>query len=225
MPQVALTTIRERVRQMCDLPAFDTESPVTAAAVLDFITSAAALLAALVKERAAELYFTTTADGTTQVGIPTVSLPQNLSELFRISWEKSASESLGLEIANVDEFIAYPNAWGGQRPKYRIVGQAVEFFPTPDAAYTLKFYYSTGLYPTAIGDQLALRDGWDQWIVAQTAIFCRTRQGKDASEFERALAALTDTVKRGLRRDRAGVRQVRDVRGTSDRLPRHGRWW
>lgn len=223
MHSVAVETIQERIRQLCDLPVFAADTNPTSAAILDLIAASTVLLAGLVKERSDELYFVNSDTFSTQGGLPFVSLPTDSHDIIRVSWQKSASEDIDLDIADSSEFVAYPSAWGGVRPKYRIIGQTIEFFPTPDAAYDVKIYYSTGLYVTSTEQSISVRDGWDQWIVYQTAILVRTRLKQDFSEFAMLLDALTERVQRQLRRDKHGIRQVRDLR--SQRTPKHGRWW
>lgn len=221
MPTVLVSTIQERVRQLCDLPPYTTDSPITSAAILDFVATSTTMLAGLVKERSSELYFVAPVDLTTQKNVATIALPQNFGALIRLAWLKSSAEELELEIASADEFRAYPKAWT-VAPRYRLIGETLEFFPTPDAAYTVRLYHSTGLYVTAANQSLVLRDAWDQWIVLQTAVLVRARQQRDASDFAAALAKLESALGPQMARDRFGVRRVRDLRGIRVRLPI---WW
>lgn len=228
MPSVSLTTIRERVRQICDLPPFTSSSSVTDAAVLDFIRTAVALLAGIVKERSGELYFVQSTDIATANGVATLPLPTNFDHLIRIAWIKSAQEEIQLELASSDEFEAYPNRWGAVRPRYRLVGQNIELYPTPDAVYTIRVYHSTGLYPTLVSDSIVCRDGWDQWVTLQTAVLVRSRQQKDASDIAIMLGKCEQDVRAELKRDRFGLRQIRDHRGLyahAARSLRTGRWY
>lgn len=224
---IAISTIQERVRQLCDLPAFTTDTPITSAAILDFAKLACTLLAGVVRERSSELLLGGSTQLTTSTGISLVSLsPIEAEDIIRISWLKSPSEEIPLRIADSDRMQAYPAAWSGAEILYRPQGQAIELFPTPDDVYTLNFYYQGGIYITAAADTLTLRDAWDQWIALQMCILVRTRQQKDSSDFAAMLGMVDQTVRTGLRRDRFAVRQIRDQRATYDRLRTpHGRWF
>lgn len=221
---VALSTIQSRVCALCGLPStLDTNTPVTAAVMLDFLKAACALLGGAVKKRVSEFYFTESSTLTTVNGISVVSTPSNFSDLYSLTWQKSTSEEIPLERARTEDFRAYPNAWNDSECTkifYRIVGNAIEFFPTPDAAYTLNVYYSTGLYPTSTASTFYCRDGWDQWIALQTALMVRGRQQKDATDIRLMLfgpdgqSGLDKDLRDQLRRDKAGIRRVRDVRSS-----------
>jgi hypothetical protein len=226
MLSVPVSAIQERVRVLCDLPVYTTDTPITVDVILDFVKVATELLAAIVGEASAELYFATSAQLTTTPGIELVSVPAEFTSLLRVSWLKSAHEDIGLEVASVDHFEAYPNAWHNVVPRYRLIGQTIQLFPTPDAAYTLNVYFSTGLSPTSAADLLVLRAGWDLWIGLQTAILVRARQQKDASDFSMLLGKVENDLRRQLKRDRWGIRRVRDMRrGGDGAAPRNGRWW
>lgn len=226
MPSVLVSAIQERVRVLCDLPVYTADTPITSAMILDFVKVATELLAAIVGEASAELYFASSTQVTTVPGTPLVPVPAGFVSLLRVSWQRSTSEDLPLEVASVDHFDAYPHAWSSIVPQYRLIGQDLKLFPTPDAAYTLNVYFSTGLSPTAPTDLLVLRAGWDLWIGLQTAMLVRARQQKDASDFAMLLGKSEQDIRRQLRRDRWGIRRVRDLRrGGDGAYPRNGRWW
>jgi hypothetical protein len=226
MLSVPVSAIQERVRVLCDLPVYTTDTPITVDVILDFVKVATELLAAIVGEASAELYFASAAQLTTAPGVPTVALPAAFTSLIRVSWLKSVSEDIGLEVASSDHFEAYPSAWLNVVPRYRLSGQSLQLFPTPDAAYTLNAFFSTGLSPTTAADVLVLRAGWDLWIGLQTAILVRARQQKDASDFSMLLGKVENDLRRQLKRDRWGIRRVRDMRrGGDGAAPRNGRWW
>lgn len=227
MPTVLVSAIQERVRVLCDLPVYTADTPITSAMILDLVKVATELLAGLVGSAAsAELYFATSAVLTTAPGIDTVALPAGFVSLLRLSWQKSATQDLPLEVASVDNFDAWPGTWSGVTPRYRLLGETIQLFPTPDAVHTLNVFYATGLSPTAATDQLVLRAGWDLWIGLQTAMLVRARQQKDPSDLGALLGKVEGDLRAQLKRDRWGVRRVRDVRPGGDRgYPRNGRWW
>lgn len=211
---ILVSTMQERARVMCGLPAFSTDTTVTTANILDFAKSACAMLGGIVKEYGGEWHTATSSALTTVAGIEVISVPSQLSELLSLKWQKSDSEEIDLSYAALDEMRAHPSAWNDGYPiRYRLVGQTITFFPTPDDEYTLNAFYTTGLYPTAASDSISCRDGWDQWIALQMAIMCRGVQQKACPEFEMQLEKVESSIRRQLKRDRNGIRQARDVRG------------
>jgi hypothetical protein len=228
---ITLSTIQSRVISICGLPAtLTTDTTVTLAEMLDYLKMACTLLGGAVKKRSSEFYFTTSSNLSTVANTATVAIPSGFSDLYYLKWLKSSSEEIDLYRATPEDFKAYPNTWNrSECPKiyYRLVGDNIEFFPTPDAVYTVKAYYSTGLYPTDLSSTFNGRDGWDQWIALQAALMVRTRQQKDAADI-RMLLYGSDGISGGvngalldqLKRDKYGVRQVRDVRGSIFRSER-----
>lgn len=215
---IQVSTMQERARVMCGLPAFSTETTVTTADILDFAKTACAMLGGIVKEYGGEWHTAASTTLTTVPDVDVVSLPSALSELLSLTWQKSATEEIELVRATVDEMRAYPNAWGDGYPiRYRLVGQTLTLFPTPNDDYTLNVYYTTGLYPTTAADYVSCRDGWDQWIALQMAIMCRAVQQKACPEFDGQLEKVEASIRRQLRRDKYGPRQARDVRGNTAR--------
>lgn len=213
---VTVSTLQERVRVLCGLPTLTTSTTVTLADMLVFLQSSCKLLGAIVKERAGENYLSSSGTLTTQAGVSFVSLPSQCSDVLRLSWQRSASEEIDLTLATVDELRAYPSTWSGDvAPRYALIGNTIELFPTPDAAYALRIYYTTGLYVTALTDTLVMRDGWDEWIVARACRYVRMAQQKDGSEFVATQAEAEQNIRRQMKRDHFGQRRTRDVRGSS----------
>jgi hypothetical protein len=214
----AVSTLIERARVLCGLPAFTTDTTVTTAAALDFAQAACEMLGGIVGERSEENYLAAFDTLTTQAGVEIVSLPDACNDLLRLSWLRSASEEITLERAVIDEFVAYPHQWSGNiRPRYRIIDNAIDLFPTPDAVYTLRIYYTTGIYVTSTASTIVCRPFWDQWITMQLCKFFRPVQQKGSPDFDGMQAQAEMRIERQLRRDRAGIRQIRDLRGEESR--------
>ena len=221
---VSVSTIQERVRVLCKLPTFSADTPITTVAMRDFLQAACRKLGALVKERSGENYLTSSGPLTTTAGISTVTLPPEASDLLRLAWRRSESEEIELTRANPDQMQAYPNAWGdGWAVQYRLINNAIEFFPTPDGAYNLRIYYSTGLYVVSTSDEFMCRDNWDQWIALYTCRLVRATEQKACPEFDVMFAEVDSDVRAQLRRDHFSPRQARDVRSREYR--RRPEYW
>lgn len=216
---VSLTTMQNRVINLCDLPTtLDSTTPVTSAAMLDLLQTSCTLLAGiLATSNLANFHFAESDELSTVADTSSMSLPTEASDVLRVSWLKDSETEILLNPATIDQMQSRPTGWNSQRPTYRIVGQTLEFFPTPEAAYTVKVYYSTGIYPTSLATNVWCQDGWDQWIVLQTCALVRARQQKACPEFEGPLGQLTGAILAKLNRDRSGIHVARDMRnGTQD---------
>ncbi len=230
---ITVSDIQSRVCTLCDLPAtLTTDTTVTAAQMLDFLKVSCEMLSGLVGERAAEMYFVTSGTLSTVAATATVALPSGFSDLLKLTWQKSESEEVALERAQPEDMRAWPLSWGDSectRVTYALRGSNLALYPTPDAIYTLNIDYSTGLYPTSTASTFVAKDNWQLWVTYQACLLVRARQQKDASDFRVMLygpdmetGGLTASIRRQLKRDKVGVRRVRDVRGalwTSQRDP------
>jgi hypothetical protein len=211
---ITVSTIQSRVCTLCGIEdTLTADTNPSSTAMLDLLKTACSELAAIVGERASEMYFATTGTVSTVASTATVALPANFSDLLRITW---------------------PNAWNSDECAavfYTIEGSNLRFFPTPDAVYTVNLRYTTGLYPASTAATFTGRDGWDQWIALYTCVLVRARQQRSAQDFMTLLygpdletGGLTARIRRQLRRDRVGVRRVRDrrapfIRGQRDPWP------
>jgi hypothetical protein len=233
---VTVSTLAERVRQLCDLPVYDTETTVTSAAVLDFLQVSFCELAAIAKEYTTADMLTSFGTLTTTATVSTVSMPTNFSDLVRISWLKDSTTEIDLEKANPNEFRAAPNGgyssgWDGYGTiRYRLMGPAtIELFPTPNAAFTLRLYYTTGIYVTATSDVVMMRDGWEQWVVLNACGLVRMRQQKTADDpgpgnFFAQRDKKEMDIRRQLKRDKFGINRIRDERSNDQQRRAREPW-
>lgn len=221
----SVVDIQERVRVRCDLPTFTTNTKITTAMILAMVQESARDLSGIMND--AEWYFVTTAQLNTVAGVPYVSLPLNFAAMQRLCWQQSSNVVIELEPANM-EYVHPTEAglqWESCRPKYRLVGNTLEFFPTPQAVYALELRYSTGVFIASAADTLMGQVGWDTWIVYNCCCIVKQRSGEDYSAF----AAERERIERKIenkRRDPNGVTQPRDMQGCADNpFVRDAFWW
>jgi len=222
----AVSDIQERVRVRCGLPAFTSNTNVTTASILSMVQESARDLSAILDTQ--DWYFVTTASLATTAGVPMVSLPTNFAALQRLSWLKSSNDVIALKPANL-ESVHPPESgdtWDVRTPGYRIVGNTVEFFPTPTAVYALELRYSTGMFVATAGDTLMGQSGWDTWIVYNCCCIVKQSQDEDYSAFaSERQAKLGEILARASKRDDTGVVQPRDVAQRDNVIIRDDRWW
>lgn len=224
---VTVSDLQERVRTDCGLPTYTTETNVSTADILDFVRRGAQKLAGLIQQyRADEQYLTLSTTLSTVAGVPVISLPANCQDVVRLGMVlDNGDREIPLEVAPLDEWQAESYFWDSNTiPKYRVIGNTITLFPTPQSVRTINAYYTVGFTVATSADVLALRPNWDEYIVNFCNILVRRRQEKDASDFRADLAQTTQELVSQLKRDRAGIRQVRDVRTPLFDLPRNRRW-
>lgn len=225
---VTVAELEERVRVQCDLPAFTTDTHVTTAMILDFVKLSAQKLAGLIQEAGAdEQYLTLSTSLATVADIPVVSLPANTADVIRLAMVVGGDREVQMSIAPLDWWDPGPAFWIEPEnvPMYRVLGNTITLFPTPTSVRTIRAYYTVGFTVTSTSDILALRSNWDEFIVQDCCVRARNRQNKDASEFRAERAEAEAAIRRQLLRDRAGVHQVRDVRGVPYDGRRRPGWW
>ena len=228
---VQLSTLRDRVITLCDLPAtLDTTTSPTAAQMLDLLQVSASMLGALVSEApGSAFHFAESATLATVANVASVSLPTSAADILRVSWLRDSNSEELLSMASIEQMTDRPSyGWGyAMLPTYRVVGQTIEFYPTPGAAYSIKVYHSTGLYPSTISSYIWCMNGWDQWMAVQCSTLVRARQQRACPELNMMLAQLERSIRSGFKRDIFGIQTARDVRSSPsgiDQLSDPSRW-
>lgn len=191
MRSVTLSTLRELVRQACDLPTYSTTTTVNTATVDLWINKAIHGLTGKLVTLHGEDYYTTSSTISTQAGIPNVSLPTRCFKLRRLVWMRGSDDPVPLRRASQDDWreaSETSQAWDAA-PVYALLGQTVQFWPCPSAVYSLRPYYVQLLADlSAAGDSVYLGPAWEDWIVANVGIEVFGKMEKDATAFEKKIA-------------------------------------
>lgn len=224
---VDLATLREEVRQRCDLPTFNTTSFITKTVVDGWINRASKRL----MERLAVLdedYYTTTALLQTQATVPTVSLPPLCYKITRLVWVRGANDVVPCRRATQDELMGFGDinlGWNGLRPAYDLIGNAFQFWPTPDAIYNLRLHYVKLLDALAADtDALNLGPGWEEWILADVCARCARKEERidNAGDFDAEKLEAEAYIREGAANRDAGepkfVRRATAISGSTRQL-------
>jgi hypothetical protein len=228
---VQVADLIERSRVDCGLPAYSTGTNITSAMILDFVKRSAQKLAGLIQQQGADQqYFTLTTTLTTSAGVAQVSLPANSLDVVRIAKVTSNGEIMlcPADLGEWDPTPGYIASSDLDVPRYSVQGNAIVLFPTPVSVYDLRVYYTSPFTVVTTADYLSIGPSWDEWIVASCNVMIRNRQKESAQEFTQSLGLAEAAIVSQLRRDRAGPRQIRDVRAPVfdyGGRPRVGRWW
>lgn len=225
---VTVAELQERFRVDTDIPTFTADTHVTTTNALDFVKRSASKLAGLIQESgASEQYLTLSTTLNTVADVPVVSLPANTADVIRVALVLDADREVQLNVAPLDDWNPDQVNWDNNFiPWYRVIGATLTLFPTPTAVRSLRVYYTVGFTVTSTSDVLALRSNWDEYIVANCCVLVRNKQTKAGQEFLLERDRAESAIVRQLKRDRAGVRQVRDVRGDwRFEMRRRGYYW
>jgi hypothetical protein len=214
----AVSDIIERVRTRADLPAFNANTNVTDAMVLSMVQESARDLSALLNDL--EWYFVTTQDLATTAGVPYVSLPANCATVIDVTWLRDSVRYTKLRSADIEAMPSQPTmVWANTIPAFRLAGNLIELFPTPDAVYSLRVRYSTGAFIASAADTLFGQAGWDTWIIYNVCCIIRQREDRDYSAFAQERDKKLAEVMATARRERGVVKRPRQTR-----LPRQMPW-
>lgn len=223
-----VSDIIERVRSRCGLPTFTTETNITTADILSFVQESARALGGLLEDES--WHFVTTTTLYTVADFELVSLPVNTASIIALHWDRGDGSPVPVRMANLETArpaTSEPAGWDACAPTYRLVGQTIELFPVPTAVESLVLRYSTGLFVADASDTIMGQVEWDSWVIYDCCCKVRERQEKDPGTFVGERAVIEQRlVRRARKRDRGGVRQVRDVRGALVGAAMQGfEWW
>ncbi len=213
---VRISQIRDRVRALCDLPTLTSQTSPTNATMLDLIQTSCSQFAGFVRSTAdGSLHFVESVNLQTVSNFSRISLPTDCQSVTRLSWMKDGSNEVQLKLADIESMTNVPSmSWDSKIPTYKILGQTIEFYPTPTAEYDIRLYYSGSLAPQTYDSYIWCMDGWDQYITLQTCIYVRMRQQKKADDFQASLAQVAAQITKQLRRD-INFSTIRDVRSNA----------
>jgi hypothetical protein len=218
-----VTDIQERVRVRCGLPTFTANTNITIDMILSMVQESARDLSGLLNEM--DWYFVDNEPLTTTASVHSVSLPSNFAQLLRLTWTRDANWIYDVPLANLEQVPAASVLnWENCPPSYRLVGDALWFYPVPTAAYNLDMLYSTGAFLADASATLMGQVGWDTWIVYNCCCIVKQRQDEEYGAFAQERASKLLEI-RGQRRDHAGVKQPRDVRYSGRGMWPSWQWW
>lgn len=195
---VTLAGIREEIRVRYDLPsAFSTTSFVTTTAVNSFINQSLQAYYAILLECFGDNYFAASSTITTSAGVALSSLPSRFTKLLSLNWLRGTNDVVKILPANANEIGLYSLgsvSWTSYAPRYRLSGSALEWFPTPNAAYSVRCdYMSLPDDLSADADFFDGGNGWEEWVVLDA---CRKIAGKEETDPGTWLAERSDVEQR-----------------------------
>jgi hypothetical protein len=199
---------------------------LTPAMCLDLIQSGCERLSGLVTRAFGDHYWQQTSTLATQAGLDLVSLPTDTMTISSVHWLVNNS-AYPLSRADVHEYD--PRSQSGVSLTIGAPPMACSrctrlrptlsvWFPVPNAVYSLRVAYTTGLFVTALTDTIPANLGWKEYLVNDFCEMVRQREDKDASNFTaRRMEVQEQILDQAAQRDRFATYQVRDTRNVDRR--------
>lgn len=213
-----LAELRAEVRGRADI---ENDPHVTDAEITRYVNQSIAALHGLLVQ-ASEDDFTATQTITTVAGTSGYALGATFYKLI------SVEATINGFIRQLDrwtwaEHAVYRNAstWSlvSQPISYRLVGaDAIEFRPTPDGVYTVVVYFAPAAVQLAAdGDTYDGRDGWEEWVVLDSAIKAKTKSEESVTDLVRERAEVMARIMVAFgTKDQARPDRVQEVIGSGN---------
>lgn len=134
------------------------------------------------------------------------------------SWVVSTSELRPLVRVNAREASRIPieeKDWNTWKPRYKIQGDQIVFYPTPVSTVQLQFDYSTGfnLNMNNLDEEVVYYSGWYEYLINDVAAKLFSATSKDENPYISAREASWELIcKLNAPRDDWGAIQVKDNR-------------
>lgn len=158
-------------------------------------------------------------------GTSVYALPATFLQVTKVYVTTSGYESQGYVYEEADtDGIVEPASWGGMGPAFRLLGNNIQFRPTPTVAATVSVkYVATAVSLSAPSDTIDGVDGFEEYVVAWAAkLLCIKNSDTQQAAFCDALMASVLDRMRAVEHARNAVAPPRMLDVRPDRgLP----WW
>ena len=177
-----------------------------------------------------EEYFAESTTVNTAASTATTALPSAAWKLLRLRTTIDGKR-VALTKASVDEVdseVTYEGWATGTKPKYRLRGQSLVWYPVPIAIHVVTVVYvPTAIFRDASGNAVTELTsehdtfdgvfGWELWPVLSAAIKLKSDAGKDTAELRAEIATLEgDMLRAAAGRSDDAPPKIRDTYGGDD---------
>ena len=211
-----LTNLLSDVRQRAGMEnsTFVTDSELT-----EYINESAAEFRDLLIENECSEFFMTSATFSTSSGTAGYSLASDFYELHKVVIDLGGPQNYSLKPYPADEHgeAKSGSSWGwiagGRLPRYRVVGSSLYFSPIPSGVFSVTYYYTPAQTRLSSGsDTVDGVNGWEEWIVIDSAIKCLAKEESDVSYLMAQREKIEQRIARHAgRRDKSNGDRIRDV--------------
>lgn len=224
MSTVSLSTLRTRVRETADM---EKSKFVSDATLNRFINASAARFHDMVTKAYEDYFLADPVSFTLASGEYQQTLATDFYKLVGVdyflggSWvevNKFNFHKRNITSANIVNRVYHPSI------RYRLMGSKLVFAPMDDAAGTYRYWYNPLYTPmTSDTDTIDGYNGWDEWVVVDSAIKCLRKEESDTSELVLERKELETAIfESAQNRDAGEPEQIADV-GLSGM--RYGGYW
>lgn len=192
---------------------------VTDAEVTEYINQSIAEFQDLILDHEGAEFFMTSTTVTTAAGTASYSLPAAFYECHKVLVDLGGTQNYTLMPYDLDEHgeAKAGTSWGwfqgGPFPRYRIVGSNIYFSPIPTGVFTVTVWYTPAATRlSAGGDTLDGVNGWEEWVVIDSAIKCLEKEESDVTFLFNQREKLEQRIARhASRRDKGGPTKIRNI--------------
>ncbi len=219
--RVVCTTIRDKVKERCNLPSLSSATKPSLTYVNSVIVQAFDQLCTKLKNGFGDDWFVRSEEITLQANTNDLDIindfTQPVARLKKVAWVRAADQVVDVRRANRGEVFvrgSTPVSWDGYAtPMYRATGDSIVFYPTPASDVLLFFQYSTGL---TIADDLSttitLYPGWEEWVINEACRVIKVGLDQSSNNFVAGRDdAWENIVRDNESKDEWQAPQVRDV--------------
>lgn len=166
-----------------------------------FIQQSAKALYDLVLSSWGEDYYYSSTTFSTVAGTQSYALPSDFYKLLAVDANvPGMTTPTTLQNFNWEERNLYSTSTGWTHllavPRYRLRAGYIWFVPVPAGVHSVTLHYVPAL-GTLSGSTVTFDgiNGWDEWIVVDAAIKCRTKEESETGDLRASLAEMTARIK------------------------------
>lgn len=153
------------------------------------------------------------------------NLPTDFFKVRGVDLNLGTNEAISIKQFSMAERNKYRNnyifSWdqeGVSRARYRIIGRKIWFLPNPSGSASIDIWYIP-LAPVLEddSDEFDAINGWEEYIIVDTAIKMLSKEESDTSALELRMAKLTNRIETAANnRDAANPMKISDVNSSYD---------
>jgi hypothetical protein len=217
---ITLDQIKLQARQRADM---ENQPLIGEDELTNYVNNSIAELYDLLCEAYGSDYYVTTIEGQILANVMSYPLPDDFYELKGVDLRIENNAWQTIERYNFNERNRYPdgavwNLFGYTNIRYRIVGNNIQFTPTPDSNYDYRLHYVP--LPTKLvngTDTLDDLNAYSEYVIVDVAIKMLTKEESDASIFLAQKEALKKRiVDKAANRDASIADTVNDIYAQND---------
>jgi hypothetical protein len=232
---VTLGTLQSAIEERYDLDTSTSTSFISSGLMISLINEAISSLYAMLMQTRPDEYCTfeetiSAPANTATFDLSTLSAA-SFVDLRAVYWLRANNDPVEIEAGTLEDFhkrSMAAEAWD-ERVTYCVIRDELYWLPIPSTTQSLRVVYVGMPTPLAISaDTVLLQPGWEQFIVYDVCLKLALKEERDTGLWEReretARIAVLSQRERNKGNAKGRGRQIRDRRGTRERLVWPYKW-